>query len=69
MQNSNTNNGGGGMDELLAALGYKVRSSSDMADVAGKLEHLDMVMDSAQEEGIDHLSSVTVGISYLLYKS
>nr|CAD1832677.1 unnamed protein product [Ananas comosus var. bracteatus] len=31
------------MDELLATLGYKVRSS-DMADVAQKLEQLDMAM-------------------------
>ncbi|XP_027336194.1 DELLA protein GAI-like isoform X3 [Abrus precatorius] len=49
----------GGNDELLAALGYKVRSS-DMADVAQKLELLDMVMGSAQEEGISHLASDTV---------
>lgn len=51
--------GGGGMDELLAALGYKVRSS-DMADVAQKLEQLEMVMGSAQEDGINHLASDTV---------
>ncbi|KAJ1387095.1 Transcriptional factor DELLA, N-terminal [Sesbania bispinosa] len=50
---------GGGMDELLAALGYKVRSS-DMADVAQKLEQLEMVMGSAQEDGISHLASDTV---------
>ncbi|BAT86057.1 hypothetical protein LR48_Vigan03g260000 [Vigna angularis] len=50
---------GGGMDELLAALGYKVRAS-DMADVAQKLEQLEMVMGSAQEEGISHLASDTV---------
>ena len=31
------------MDEMLAALGYKVRSS-DMADVAQKLEQLEMAM-------------------------
>ncbi|ESQ41742.1 hypothetical protein EUTSA_v100155350mg, partial [Eutrema salsugineum] len=31
------------MDELLAVLGYKVRSS-DMADVAQKLEQLEMVL-------------------------
>ncbi|PWZ25408.1 DELLA protein SLR1 [Zea mays] len=31
------------VDELLAALGYKVRSS-DMADVAQKLEQLEMAM-------------------------
>ncbi|KAL3719528.1 hypothetical protein ACJRO7_004491 [Eucalyptus globulus] len=47
--------GGGGMDELLAVLGYKVRSS-DMAEVAQKLEQLEMVMGSAQEDGISHLS-------------
>ncbi|XP_047172300.1 probable prolyl 4-hydroxylase 9 [Vigna umbellata] len=50
---------GGGMDELLAALGYKVRAS-DMADVAQKLEQLEMVMRSAQEDGISHLASDTV---------
>lgn len=44
-----------GMDELLAVLGYKVRSS-DMADVAQKLEQLEMVMGTAQEDGISHLS-------------
>ncbi|GMI85571.1 REPRESSOR OF GA, REPRESSOR OF GA1-3 1, repressor of GA [Hibiscus trionum] len=49
----------GGMDELLAVLGYKVRSS-DMADVAQKLEMLEMVMGTAQEDGISHLSSDTV---------
>ncbi|KAE8673175.1 DELLA protein GAI [Hibiscus syriacus] len=48
-----------GMDELLAVLGYKVRSS-DMADVAQKLEMLEMVMGTAQEDGIYHLSSDTV---------
>ncbi|MED6207299.1 DELLA protein 1 [Stylosanthes scabra] len=50
---------GGGMDELLAALGYKVRSS-DMADVAQKLEQLEMVMGTAQEDGISHLATDTV---------
>ncbi|XP_062107608.1 DELLA protein GAI-like [Humulus lupulus] len=45
----------GGMDELLAVLGYKVRSS-DMADVAQKLEQLEMVLGSAQEDGISQLS-------------
>ncbi|XVF20619.1 hypothetical protein REPUB_Repub12eG0016700 [Reevesia pubescens] len=49
----------GGMDELLAVLGYKVRSS-DMADVAQKLEQLEMVMGTAQEDGISHLSCDTV---------
>lgn len=48
-----------GMDELLAALGYKVRSS-DMADVAQKLEQLEMVMATSQEDGISHLASDTV---------
>ncbi|CAL0301425.1 unnamed protein product [Lupinus luteus] len=50
---------GGGMDELLAALGYKVRSS-DMADVAQKLEQLEMAMGITQEDVISHLSSDTV---------
>lgn len=69
MQNNNNNGkqslwseekeNSGGMDELLAALGYKVRSS-DMLDVAQKLEQLEMVMGSAQEEGINHLASDTV---------
>ncbi|KAF5749993.1 hypothetical protein HS088_TW03G00322 [Tripterygium wilfordii] len=49
----------GGVDELLAVLGYKVRSS-DMADVAQKLERLEMVMDSAQEDGISHLACDTI---------
>ncbi|KAL0541440.1 hypothetical protein IC582_021485 [Cucumis melo] len=49
----------GGMDELLAVLGYKVRSS-DMADVALKLEQLEMVMGTAHEHGISHLASDTV---------
>jgi len=40
------NAGGGGMDELLEVLGYKVKSS-EMADVAEKLEQLEMVMGTA----------------------
>ncbi|KAF6144585.1 hypothetical protein GIB67_006077 [Kingdonia uniflora] len=51
-----------GVDELLAVLGYKVRSS-DMAEVAQKLEQLEMVMGNAQaqEDGLlSHLSSETV---------
>ncbi|CAN1122718.1 DELLA protein GAI [Linum perenne] len=47
------------MDELLAVLGYKVRAS-DMADVAQKLEQLEMVMGTAQDDGISHLGSDTV---------
>lgn len=49
----------GGMDELLEVLGYKVRSS-EMADVAQKLEQLEMVMGTAQEDGISHLATDTV---------
>ncbi|XP_073110289.1 DELLA protein SLN1 [Elaeis guineensis] len=52
----------GGVDELLAALGYKVRSS-DMADVALKLEQLEMAMGSsaAQDDAfLSHLASDTV---------
>ncbi|KAK9115767.1 hypothetical protein Sjap_014714 [Stephania japonica] len=45
----------GGMDELLADLGYEVRSS-DMADVAQKLEQLEMVMGSAHQEDSGLLS-------------
>lgn len=37
-----------GMDELFAVLGYKVKSS-DMADVAEKLEQLEMAMGSTME--------------------
>ncbi|XP_052191019.1 DELLA protein GAI-like [Diospyros lotus] len=48
-----------GMDELLAVLGYKVKLS-DMADVAQKLEQLEMVMGTAPEEGISQLGSETV---------
>lgn len=44
-----------GVDELLVVLGYKVRSS-DMADVAHKLEQLEMVLG----DGISHLSDDTV---------
>nr|WFG82815.1 DELLA protein GAI [Chimonanthus praecox] len=50
-----------GVDELLAALGYKVRAS-EMAEVAQKLEQLEMAMGSAaQEDGLlSHLASETV---------
>lgn len=49
------------MDELLAVLGYKVKSS-DMADVARKLEQLDVLMGStsSSEDEISHLSTDTV---------
>ncbi|KAK1410637.1 hypothetical protein QVD17_37174 [Tagetes erecta] len=43
----------GGMDELLEALGYKVKST-DMADVAHKLEQLEMVM--GEDGGVLQLS-------------
>ncbi|KAE8685945.1 DELLA protein GAI [Hibiscus syriacus] len=49
----------GDMDELMAVLGYNVRSS-DMADVAQKMEQLEMAMGTAQEDGISHLASDTV---------
>jgi DELLA protein len=48
-----------GDDELLALLGYKVRSS-DMADVAQKIQHLEQVMVHAQEDGVSQLASETV---------
>ncbi|XXG51085.1 hypothetical protein AAC387_Pa02g4938 [Persea americana] len=46
-------------DELLAALGYKVRSS-DMAGVAHKLEQLEKALGSGLEDGISHLASDAV---------
>lgn len=52
----------GGVDELLAALGYKVRCS-DMADVAQKLEQLEMAMGSSTTQDdafLSHLASDTV---------
>ncbi|XP_062171138.1 DELLA protein GAIP-B-like [Alnus glutinosa] len=49
----------GGMDELLAVLGYQVRSS-DMAEVAQKLELLEDLMGNAQGDGLSHLASDTV---------
>ncbi|KAL2246681.1 DELLA protein GAI [Sesamum indicum] len=48
-----------GMDELFAVLGYKVKSS-DMADVAEKLEQLEMAMGSTAEDGSSVLSTDTV---------
>nr|UIX27033.1 GAI [Paeonia suffruticosa] len=48
-----------GVDELLAVLGYKVRSS-DMADVAQKLEQLEEAMGTVQEDGLSHIASETV---------
>ncbi|KAK7359484.1 hypothetical protein VNO77_01444 [Canavalia gladiata] len=51
----------GGMDELLAVVGYKVRLS-DMAEVAQKLEHLEEAMGSVPD-GITKLSSETVHVN------
>ncbi|XWS63943.1 hypothetical protein CRYUN_Cryun06bG0144900 [Craigia yunnanensis] len=48
-----------GMDELLVVLGYKVKTS-DMAEVAQKLEQLEEVMCNVQDDGISHLASETV---------
>ena len=48
----------GGMDELLAVLGYKVKSS-DMAEVAQKLEQLEEALGNVQD-GVTQLSSDTV---------
>ncbi|XP_059649541.1 DELLA protein GAI1-like [Cornus florida] len=48
-----------GVDELLAVLGYKVKSS-DMAEVAQKLEQLEQAMGNAQEDGLSDLVSDTV---------
>ncbi|XP_022855465.1 DELLA protein GAI1-like [Olea europaea var. sylvestris] len=49
----------GGVDELFAVLGYKVKSS-DMAEVAQKLEHLEEVMGSVQQDGLSQIASDTV---------
>lgn len=49
----------GGMDELLAVLGYKVKSS-DMAEVAHKLEQLEQAMGQVQDTGLSHLAFDTV---------
>ncbi|XP_050372997.1 DELLA protein GAIP-B [Argentina anserina] len=48
-----------GMDELLAVLGYKVKSSN-MADVAQKLEQLEEFMGTVQDDGLSQLASDTV---------
>ncbi|XVF43602.1 hypothetical protein PTKIN_Ptkin02bG0052800 [Pterospermum kingtungense] len=48
-----------GMDELLAVLGYKVKTS-DMAEVAQKLEQLEEVLCNVQDDGISQLASETV---------
>nr|POE51425.1 della protein gaip [Quercus suber] len=48
----------GGMDELLALLGYHVRAS-DMAKVAQKLELLEDLMGNAQSDGLSHLATET----------
>ncbi|KAK4490415.1 hypothetical protein RD792_001092 [Penstemon davidsonii] len=48
-----------GMDELFAVLGYKVKST-DMADVAEKLEQLEMAMGTTTEDGVSLLSTDTV---------
>ncbi|XP_023733606.1 DELLA protein GAI1 [Lactuca sativa] len=46
-----------GVDELLAVLGYKVKSS-DMADVAQKIEHLEGVL--GNDDGLSQLASDSV---------
>lgn len=48
-----------GVDELLAALGYKVRAS-EMAEVAHKLEQLEMVMGNQEDGLLSHLATETV---------
>lgn len=48
-----------GMDDLFAVLGYKVKSS-DMADVAEKLEQLEVAMGTTAEDGVSVLSTDTV---------
>ncbi|KAL8150740.1 hypothetical protein V2J09_020548 [Rumex salicifolius] len=46
---------GGGNDELLSVLGYKVKTN-DMAEVASKIEQLEMAMGTFQEDGVSQLS-------------
>ncbi|XP_076902983.1 DELLA protein GAI1-like [Bidens hawaiensis] len=46
-----------GVDELLAVLGYKVKSS-DMVDVAQKIEHLEGVL--SNDDGLSQLASDSV---------
>ncbi|CAN6875739.1 unnamed protein product [Brassica oleracea] len=46
-------------DELLGVVGYKVRSS-EMAEVALKLEQLETMMGNVQEDGLAHLATDTV---------
>ncbi|KAK6157587.1 hypothetical protein DH2020_011835 [Rehmannia glutinosa] len=48
-----------GVDELFAVLGYKVKSS-DMAEVAQKIEQLEEVMGSVQQDGLSQMASDTV---------
>nr|XP_016452673.1 PREDICTED: DELLA protein GAI1-like [Nicotiana tabacum] len=50
---------GGVDDELLAVLGYKVKAS-DMAEVAQKLEQLEEVMGSVEQDNLSFLASETV---------
>ncbi|KAH6827756.1 GRAS family transcription factor family protein [Perilla frutescens var. hirtella] len=45
-------------DELFAVLGYKVKSS-DMAEVAQKIEQLEQVMCSVEQDGLSQLASET----------
>ncbi|KAL6566338.1 DELLA protein gai1 [Orobanche gracilis] len=49
----------GGVDELFAVLGYNVKSS-DMAEVAQKIQQLEEVMGSVQHDGLSQLASETV---------
>ncbi|KAK6134197.1 hypothetical protein DH2020_032053 [Rehmannia glutinosa] len=48
-----------GVDELFAVLGYKVKSS-DMAEVAQKIEQLEEVMGSVQQDDLSQMASDTV---------
>ncbi|PIN19905.1 hypothetical protein CDL12_07416 [Handroanthus impetiginosus] len=48
-----------GVDELFAVLGYNVKSS-DMVEVAQKIEQLEEVMGNVQQDGLSQLASETV---------
>ncbi|EPS61323.1 hypothetical protein M569_13471, partial [Genlisea aurea] len=48
-----------GVDELFAVLGYNVRSS-DMAEVAQKIQQLEEAMGNVQRDGLSQLASDTI---------
>ncbi|CAN8293403.1 unnamed protein product [Cochlearia groenlandica] len=59
MKEEEEDDDGNGMDELLAVLGYKVKSS-EMAEVAQKLEQLEVMMSNVREDDLSTLATETV---------